>query len=147
VRGGVFRAKLTRIDLHRLFMCSLEENLPRVMKVTPSGRRAGILFASHSDQPAMLMNGIEISQGQIAGVALDLEWYLRSPAPCEWGTMSLTPEDLAAAGETITGRELVPPTSARSVTPPPPVYRGCESYTRRQAILRKPSRMSSRSPK
>jgi AraC-like DNA-binding protein len=120
VRGGEFRAKSTRIDLHRLFMCGFEENLPRVMKVTPSGRRAGILFATHPDQPTMLMNGIEISQGQIARAGLHLEWYLRSSAPCKWGTMSLTPEDLAAAGETIIGRELVPPSSARSATPPLP---------------------------
>ena len=32
--------------------------------------------------------------------------------------MSLTREDLAAAGETIIGRELAPPTFAHSVTPP-----------------------------
>jgi AraC-like DNA-binding protein len=33
--------------------------------------------------------------------------------------MSLAPDDLAAAGEAITGRELLPPTFVRSVTPPP----------------------------
>jgi hypothetical protein len=88
------------------------------MKVTPSGRRAGILFAANPDQPPVLMNGIEISQGQIARAGLHWEWYLRSSAPCEWGTISLTPEDLAAAGQTIIGRELALPTFVHSVTPP-----------------------------
>ena len=111
---GTFRAELTRIDLPRVFMCRFDESLPRIMKVTPSGRRAGILFATNPDQSAVLMNGIEISQGQIARAGLHWEWYLRSSAPCEWATMSLTPEDLAAAGETIIGRELAPPTFVHS---------------------------------
>src|SRR6516162_6337182 len=41
-------------------------------------------------------------------------------APSEWGTVSLTPEDLAAAGQTIIGRELALPTFARSLAPRPP---------------------------
>src|SRR6516165_9054160 len=119
VARGEFRAELTRIDLHRLFMCRFDENLSRVMKVTPSGKRAGIVFATDPGGPGMLTNGIEISNREIARVGLDWEWYLRSSAPCEWGTMSLAPEDLAAAGETIIGRELLPPNFARSVAPPP----------------------------
>src|SRR5215469_8436996 len=94
-----FHAESKIIELRRVLMCRFDENLPRIMKVTPSGRRAGILFATNPDQPAMLVNGIEILQGQIARAGLHLEWYLRSSAPCEWGTMSLTPEDLAAAGK------------------------------------------------
>ena len=62
---GAFRATLTRIDLPRVLMCRFDENLPRIMKVTPSGRRTGILFATNPDQRPVLMNGVEISQGQI----------------------------------------------------------------------------------
>jgi len=117
-RRGKFCAKSTRIDLHRLWMHRFDEDLPRIMKVTPSGTRAGILFALRPAQPAMQVNGIETSQNQIAMFGLDRDWYHRSSAPCEWGTMSLTPEDLAAAGETIIGRELASPTFAGSVMPP-----------------------------
>jgi AraC-like DNA-binding protein len=91
------------------------------MKVTPSGTRAGIVFATELGQPAMRFNGIEIADGQIFRNGLDWEWYLRSSTPCGWGSMSLKPEDLAAAGETIIGRELVPATFARSLTPSAPV--------------------------
>jgi hypothetical protein len=35
-RRGEFRAKSTRIDLHRLWMHRFDEDLPRIMKVTPS---------------------------------------------------------------------------------------------------------------
>src|SRR6516225_9912386 len=112
-RRGAFRARSTRIDLPGVLMCRFDESLPRIMKVTPSGRRAGILFAANPDQSAVHINGVEISQGQIARAGLHWEWYLRSSAPSEWGTMSLTAEDLAVAGKIIIGRELAPPTFAR----------------------------------
>ena len=118
-RRGEFHAESTRIDLHRLFMHRFGESLPRIMKVTPSGMRAGILFAIDPEQPAMQANGVETSQDQIfAKLGLDGDWYLRSSAPCEWGTISLTHEDLAAAGEAIVGHDLVRPNFAGIVTPP-----------------------------
>ena len=58
-------------------------DLPRIMKVTPSGMRAGIVFATDPGQPAMQVNGVEISQNQIAKFGLDWDWYLRSSAPCK----------------------------------------------------------------
>jgi AraC-like DNA-binding protein len=118
MRRGEFNAESTRIDLHRLWMYRFDEDLPRIMKVTPSGMRAGILFAIDPEQPPMHANGVETSQNQIAKFGLDQDWYLRSSAPCKWGTMSLAREDLAAAGETISGIELVGPTFVGSVTPP-----------------------------
>src|SRR6516165_8273181 len=101
-RRGEFRAKSTRIDLHRLWMHRFDEDLPRIMKVTPSGTRAVVMFATRFDQPAMQVNGIEIPQNQIVKFGLGSEWYFRSSAACEWSTMSLAPGDLAAAGEAIT---------------------------------------------
>ena len=97
-RRGEFRAKSTRIDLHRLWMHRFDEDLPRIMKVTPSGMRCVVIFATQADQPAMQVDGIEISQNQIVTFGLDWEWYLRSSAACKWSTMSLAPGDLAAAG-------------------------------------------------
>ena len=74
-RRGEFRARSTRIDLHRLWMHRFDENLPCIMKVTPSRTRAVIVFATGADQPAMQVNGIEISRDEIANIALDWEWY------------------------------------------------------------------------
>ena len=119
VQRGQFRAKSTQIDLHRLFMYRSDENLAHIMKVTPDGR-AGILFATAPGQPATQFNGIEIADDQIARKPHDWEWYLRSSAACGWGSMSLTPEDFAAASGAIIGRELVPATFAYSLAPPAP---------------------------
>ena len=120
-KRGEFRAESTRIDLHRLWMHRIDESLPRIMRITPSGKRSLILFATDPHQPEMQVSGIEISQAQIAMFGLDWPYYLRSSAACGWGTMSLTPEDLAAASEAIIGRPLTPPSFPRWTSPPAPV--------------------------
>jgi hypothetical protein len=43
-KRGDFRVGSTRIDLHRLWMHRFDENLPRIMRITPSGKRVVILF-------------------------------------------------------------------------------------------------------
>jgi AraC-like DNA-binding protein len=117
---GKFRAEATLIDLHRLQMGRFDEDLPRIMKVTPSGSRSLILFTTDSTRPAMLANGIDTSQDQIAMFGLHWPYYLRSSAASGWGTMSLMPEDLAAAGGAIIGRELTPPSFMLPIRPPTP---------------------------
>ena len=103
-KRGEFRAESTHIDLHRLFMYRSDESLPRIMKVAPSGMRAGIVFATDPGEPSMLINGVEIADGQISRNGLDWEWYLRSSAPCRWSSVSLMPEDLAAASKRLSAR-------------------------------------------
>jgi AraC-like DNA-binding protein len=116
---GKFRAEATLIDLHRLHMGRFDEDLPRIMKVTPSGSRSLILFTTDSTHPAMLANGID-TQSQIAMFGLQWPYYLRSSAASGWGTMSLVPEDLAPAGRAIIGRELTPPSFMLPIRPPIP---------------------------
>ena len=117
-RRGEFRAESTRIDLHRLWMHRFDESLPRIMRITPSGKRAVILFATEPHQADMQVSGIGTSQDQIAIIGLDRPYYFRSSAACGWGSMSLTPEDLAAASEAIIGRPLTPPSFPRWTRPP-----------------------------
>ena len=120
-KRGEFRAELTRIDLHRLWMHRFDESLPRIMRITPSGKRSVILFATNPNQPKMQVSGIETSQDQITVIGSHGPYYLRSSAACGWGTMSLTPEDLAAVSEAIIGRPLTPPSFPRWTSPPAPV--------------------------
>jgi AraC-like DNA-binding protein len=115
-KRGEFRAESTRIDLHCLWMHRIDESLPRIMRITPSGKRSLILFATDPYQPEMQVSGIEISEAQIAMFGLDWPYYLRSSAACGWGTMSLMPEDLAAISEAIIGRPLTPPSFPRWTT-------------------------------
>jgi AraC-like DNA-binding protein len=120
-KRGEFRAESTCIDLHRLWMHRFDESLPRIMRITPSGKRALILFATDRYQPNIQISGIETSQDQIAIFGLDWPYYLRSSAACKWGTMSLTPEDLAAASEIVIGRSMAPTAFPRWISPAAPV--------------------------
>jgi hypothetical protein len=70
-KRGEFRAESTRIDLHRLWMHRFDESLPRIMRITPSGKRSLILFATDPYQPKMQVSGIETSQDQIPVFGLD----------------------------------------------------------------------------
>ena len=92
-KRGEFRAESTRIDLHRLWMHRFDESLPRIMRITPTGNRSLILFATDPHQRKMQVSGIETSQDQIAMFGLDRPYYLRSSASCRWGTTSLTPQE------------------------------------------------------
>jgi AraC-like DNA-binding protein len=69
----------------------------------------------------MQVSGVETSRDQIAVFGLHWPYYLRSSAACGWGTMSLTPEDLAAVSEGIIGRPLTPPSFPRLISPAAPV--------------------------
>ena len=117
---GKFRAEAMLINLHRLQMGRFDEDLSRIMRVTPSGSRSLILFQTDPSRPAMLVNGIETSRDQIAMFGLDWPYYLRSSAGSGWGTISVMPGDLAAASRAIIGRELTPPGLMLAIRPPIP---------------------------
>ena len=146
-KPGDFRVELTRIELHHLWMYRFEERLPRIVRITPSGTRSTILFATDPCQPKMQVSGIETSQDQIAMCGQHEPYYLRSSAACGWGTMSLTPEDLAAASKAIIGRPLAPPSFPRLVGPLHPSRTACCDCTKRRAILRRPRPTFSRNQK
>jgi AraC-like DNA-binding protein len=118
---GKFHAESTRIDLHRLWMYRFDESLPRIMRVTPSGKRSVILFATDPNQPRIQVSGIERSQDQITVIGSHGPYYLRSSAACGWGTMSLTSEDLVAASEAIISRPVTPPSFLQWTSPSAPI--------------------------
>ena len=60
---GNFRAELTRIDLHRVWMLRAEESLARVLSVA-IGKRAAILFPADRNPP-QYVDGMELPHGKI----------------------------------------------------------------------------------
>jgi hypothetical protein len=67
-------------------------------------------FLADEAQAPLFHSGEELLADQIMLYAPDTEHYQRSTAACHWGAVSLAPDDLAAAGIAIAGRELAPPT-------------------------------------
>jgi AraC-like DNA-binding protein len=116
---GDFNAKLVRIDLHRLWMQRLSDNLPRVCDVASvvSGRTY-ITFRTQPG-PSLLQAGVEIHPSTILRHGQAREYYQRSSGSAQFGAMSLPLEDMASVGETMAGLDLTPPSDAVSITPTP----------------------------
>jgi AraC-like DNA-binding protein len=118
VRGD-YRAELIRIELYHLWMQRGVESLPRVMNVRRRDPRVALCFATDQQQAPLHVRGMELGRGEIAVLGSGSADHHLSSAACQWGAMSLTPEDLATAWQAITGRELVAPSSLTYRLSPP----------------------------
>jgi AraC-like DNA-binding protein len=116
---GDFRAELTHIGLRRLSMQRGDESLSRLLRVATDPNRAGIVFPTAVNQPAMYWSGVDLSPGEVIVTRTGSLDHVRSSGTSRWGTMSLTVEDLVAASYAITGREFIPPAIRRRITPAP----------------------------
>ena len=115
---GAFRAELTKIDLHKLWMQRGREILPRIFHGAVSPQRAVISFLTDSDQPECRHCGTEVSPGEII-IDDQNELHRQTRAACRWGSMSLTPEELVAAGIAAVGRPLSRPSVTTVIRPAP----------------------------
>jgi len=134
---GEFCAELTQINLHKVWMQRACETLPRVMHSAVSKKRAPVVFLSHANQAAMQHSGMEVPPGAIVVDGLGAVHHHRSWGPCHWGSMSLTPEDLAEAGRVINGRELAVPSVTHLIRPAPSVMQRLLSLHESAARLAK----------
>src|SRR5690242_5353215 len=89
---GDFRAKLTRIDLHRLWMQRFSENRSRICDVgTLISGRAYVTFRTRSG-PSLLHGGVEIEPAAIVLHSQAPDYYQQSSGSVSFGTMSLPVE-------------------------------------------------------
>jgi AraC-like DNA-binding protein len=115
---GHFIAKLTRIDLHRLWMQRFSDNLPRTSHIAGWGGRAVIAFRTQPG-PSLLSGGMEMQPTNIVRYGEGQNYYRRSSGCASYGSMSLPVEDMAAVGEALAAVDLRPPPDASLITPPP----------------------------
>jgi AraC-like DNA-binding protein len=118
MQRGIFRAKLSRIDMHHLWMQRFSEDLARTSNVDGWGGRAVIAFGT-GPGPSLIRNATELNESSISWFRPGQSYYQRSSGPVTYGTMSLSLEDLAVLGPAILGRALKIPSSASVVTPSP----------------------------
>ena len=105
------------MDLHHLWMQRGYESLPRIAHCGVTEQRSPIFFLAHPDEPEICLSGKDFASGEIMVHQPGEESYQRTSAPCRWAGMSLAPEDLAAAGRHLAGRELHPPCDAYITRP------------------------------
>jgi AraC-like DNA-binding protein len=114
---GCFKAKLVRVDLHRLSIARHSDNLPRVAYCVDRAEHSGFTFRMHSG-PRLSRSGVEMLQTNIIRRGRAETYFQQSDGNANWATISLPIEDLVCIGPLV-GGDLTPPMDALSVTPAP----------------------------
>jgi AraC-like DNA-binding protein len=114
---GNYHATLTCVNFSRLWMRRGEDSLAQVSIFTPRMARTTITFAADQDQPAYQIAGEEKQPDEVTVVSLGSSQHVRTSAAARWGAVTLPPEDFAALGQRIIGRELTPPSFTHQVKP------------------------------
>jgi AraC-like DNA-binding protein len=113
---GDFIAKLTRIDLHRLWMQRFSDNLPRISHITGWGGRAVFAFRTQPG-PSLLSSGVEMLPTNIMRYSEGQSYYRRSAGVASYGGMSMPVEEMVSVGAAMAGLELTPPKDPLVLTP------------------------------
>ena len=115
---GLFTAKLTRIDLHRLWMQHFSEDLPRTSHIDGWGGRVVIAFRTQPGS-SVTRNGIELGSTSISRLRPGQSYYQRTSGPTAYGAMSLPLDEMASIGGSLAGYDLMPPNDGGTITPSP----------------------------
>ena len=104
---GDFRASLTRIELPRLSLQYGRESLPRVANSIADAERPPIFFLAGPEQAAIGHNGRDLAYGEMVIAGSGSMRHHRSEGPCQWVSLSVTRDDLAAYGRALVGSDLI----------------------------------------
>jgi AraC-like DNA-binding protein len=118
-RRGDFRTDLATIQLDRVWLRHVREALPRISHSAVDPRQFTIGFINDSRQQ-IYVNGLEAMPG--AMIVFPSEAHNRFGSATRWSTVTLPREDVAAAGQTLIGRELIAPPHTHLIKPSPPLF-------------------------
>jgi AraC-like DNA-binding protein len=107
--GGAFKAELTQIDFDRLWIQRGYDSLPRIINAAHNPSRFPVMFRDNAEHSSLQLSGVDVMPGELVVFGKGATNHMRTSGPSLWAALSLTPEDLAAAGEAIAGRELTAP--------------------------------------
>lgn len=113
---GKFFGEFINVTFDELWLQGVRESLPRVYVGHVKPSRATIGFLANFDQPAVQHCGVDVSPGEIIFNNFSM-MHRRTVSACQWGAMTLSPEDLAKLSETIVGREIFVPVASQVLRP------------------------------
>ena len=114
---GEFTARITRIDLHRLWMQRFSDNLARVAHSAGTSGRVTISFRTQPG-PSLLWGGTEMRLTNIVRHGEGESTFQRSSGSASWGAMSLPVADMVSVGAAMDGSDLAPQRDTQIVIPP-----------------------------
>ena len=76
---GKYRAKITSVELHRLWMLRGWHSLPTVSHAALREDQSPIVFPTDARQPPSVNNGVEVKPGEMVVTCLGGEYHARTP--------------------------------------------------------------------
>jgi AraC-like DNA-binding protein len=118
VTGGAdFNARLTWLNLRHLHVLRGSENLPRIAYLSLSPARAFVSFPTNVGSSSTY-GGLGLRFGDVVFHSCGERTHQRTDGECQWGLISLPPEQLAACGKAVTGLKIATPPIGRVLRPP-----------------------------
>jgi AraC-like DNA-binding protein len=108
LRAGSFSGRVTLVDLPRIWLRRLYDNLPRIANVAHPPGRAFISFMPQGCAAPVSINGIEVGPDAVMRHGLESSSHQRSSAPTHWANISIALPDLEALGPGIAGCNVMP---------------------------------------
>ena len=115
---GRFDAELRSVDFSKLWVQRGNCSLPRITNFASSANRPAIFFLTRSDQAPISHSARDFGFGEIVTLAPGATHYHRTMGTCQWGTLSLTQDDLTAASRALVGHEGIDRSMTHYLRPP-----------------------------
>jgi AraC-like DNA-binding protein len=116
--AGDFSAQLVRLELKQLVIYRLRERLPRIAYISLPSEK---VFLSFPVGPgSLIVNGFVLRRGDIVFHSPGQQVHQRSNGECQWGLISLSPDQLAHYSKTLTGRPIAIPETSKILKPARP---------------------------
>lgn len=116
-----YRAELTRMDLHQVWMQHTRHSKAQIINFKVPEDRSALLFLADPHEVPVYLSGMVVSPGDLVCYAPGAEHHFRTMTGCHWETMSLTNSALAEAGRILAGHDVTAPAATRLVGLPPPL--------------------------
>jgi AraC-like DNA-binding protein len=111
--AGEFQAMLTRLKLEHLEICWLRERLPRIAYLSLPHEQIYLLFPVSKASP--IVDGVAIRNRDIVLASRGACMHQRSSGECQWGLISLSPEQFERCGKALTGRQVHIPQASKTL--------------------------------
>src|SRR5690242_2210959 len=100
---GWFRARLTQVALHRMWLLACQEHLPRIAFITVPGDKVLITFG-FDDRPAPTWGGVRMGPGQFMSFGPGQGVHAWTERPVHWKALFVPVRQLTEYGRVLTGR-------------------------------------------
>jgi AraC-like DNA-binding protein len=113
--AGDFKARLTRLKLKDLKIYRCSESLPRIAYISLPPEQMFLSFPVGA--VSLIFDGFALRRDDIVLHGRGERTHQRSNGACQWGLISLSPEQFASCGKALTGQSIAPLHASRILRP------------------------------